>query len=115
MKNILKGLGILVLSGVIGVSSAIAEESKEKANQKTHDLLDVLEKEEPLQYPPIEETGEDIKDSTCSYTIKEGETLSIIAKKYKTDVETLMKLNPQIKNKDLIYLGNKITLKNCEE
>lgn len=45
-----------------------------------------------------------------TYTIKRGDTLSGIASKYGTSVSTLMSLNPYIKNANLIYTGNKITL-----
>jgi hypothetical protein len=37
------------------------------------------------------------------YRIKSGDTLSALAKRYNTDVDSLMKANPNIKNKDLIY------------
>jgi len=42
--------------------------------------------------------------------VKRGESLSIIAKRYNTTVEKLMKANPQIKNKNLIYVGQEITI-----
>lgn len=45
-----------------------------------------------------------------TYTIKRGDTLSGIASKYGTDVSTLMSLNPYIKNANLIYAGNSLTL-----
>lgn len=45
-----------------------------------------------------------------TYTIKSGDTLSGIAKKYNTDVSTLMSLNPTIKNANLIYAGNSLNL-----
>ena len=45
-----------------------------------------------------------------TYTIKRGDTLSGIASKYGTSVSTLMSLNPYIKNANLIYTGNKLTL-----
>lgn len=43
------------------------------------------------------------------YTVKSGDTLSKIATKYKTTVDRLVKLN-NIKNKNLIYVGQKITI-----
>ncbi len=45
-----------------------------------------------------------------TYKIKSGDTLSGIASKYGTSVSTLMKLNPYIKNANLIYAGNSLTL-----
>ena len=43
------------------------------------------------------------------YTVKKGDTLGEIAAKYKTTVDKLVKLN-NIKNKNLIYVGQKITI-----
>lgn len=40
------------------------------------------------------------------YTIKHGDTLTSIAKAHKTDVETLAKNNPQIKDRDMIFAGS---------
>lgn len=37
------------------------------------------------------------------YRIKSGDTLSGLAKRFNTDVDSLMKANPNITNKDLIY------------
>ncbi|MBR1750287.1 MAG: LysM peptidoglycan-binding domain-containing protein [Ruminococcus sp.] len=46
------------------------------------------------------------------YTIKKGDTLTAIAKKYGTTVDKLMALNKgKIKDKDLIYAGEKIRVK----
>lgn len=47
---------------------------------------------------------------TVSYTVKSGDTLSQIALKYGTTVDTLVKLN-NIKNKNLIYVGQVLKLK----
>ncbi len=46
----------------------------------------------------------------ATYKIKSGDTLSGIAKKYNTSVNSLMKLNPYIKNANLIYAGKSINL-----
>lgn len=43
--------------------------------------------------------------TTTNYKVKSGDTLGAIASKYKTNVDTLMKLNPQIKNRNLIQTG----------
>lgn len=45
-----------------------------------------------------------------TYKIQKGDTLSGIAKKYGTDVNTLMKLNPNIKNANLIQAGAGLNL-----
>ena len=45
------------------------------------------------------------------YTIKPGDTLSGIAVKFRTTVNQLMALNPQIKNPNLIYEGHTIRIR----
>ena len=45
-----------------------------------------------------------------TYTIKKGDTLSGIAKKYNTTVNTLMGLNPYITNANKIYAGKTLNL-----
>ena len=44
------------------------------------------------------------------YQIKSGDTLSAIAQKNKTDTATLLKLNPNIKNPNLIIAGQSLNL-----
>lgn len=46
------------------------------------------------------------------YTVKKGDNLSSIAKKNGLTLNQLMKLNPQIKNSNLIGIGDTITLSN---
>lgn len=50
-------------------------------------------------------------DNPIYYTVKSGDTLGKIAKKYGTTVEKLKSLNPQIKNVDLIYPKQKIRIR----
>lgn len=45
-----------------------------------------------------------------TYTIQSGDTLSGIAKRYNTDVNTLMGLNPYITNANRIYAGKSLNL-----
>jgi LysM repeat protein len=46
------------------------------------------------------------KPALVDYTIKKGDTVSSIARMHKTDVDALLKNNPQIKNRDKIYAGS---------
>lgn len=46
----------------------------------------------------------------ATYTVKSGDTLSQIAINYNTTVDALLKLNPSITNRDLIYTGQTITI-----
>lgn len=48
--------------------------------------------------------------ANTTYTVKKGDTLSGIARKYGTTVSALMKLNPDIKNANLIYVGQVIVV-----
>jgi hypothetical protein len=45
-----------------------------------------------------------------SYRIQSGDTLSALAQRYGTSVDSLMKANPQITNKDLIYAGKTLNI-----
>lgn len=53
-------------------------------------------------------SGGSSKPKTKSYTVKSGDTLSEIAVKYDTTTAELMKLNPSIKDPDVIYAGQTI-------
>ncbi|PSC74857.1 beta-Ig-H3 fasciclin [Micractinium conductrix] len=44
----------------------------------------------------------------CTHVVKEGDTLFKLAQKYKTTLEAVTKLNPTIKNPDLIAVGVKV-------
>lgn len=48
--------------------------------------------------------------SNGSYTVKKGDTLSKIAKNYKTTVSSIMKLNPSIKDANKIRVGQVIKI-----
>lgn len=48
--------------------------------------------------------------TTTTYIVKKGDTLSKIAKAHKVTLKKLIAANPQIKNPDLIYPGQKITI-----
>lgn len=50
------------------------------------------------------------KVSNKTYTVKKGDTMWAIAKKNKMSLKTLVAKNPQIKNPNLIYPGQKINL-----
>lgn len=49
-------------------------------------------------------------DARITYTVKKGDTLSGIAAKYSTTVSKLMSLNPSIKKKDSIYVGQVLVI-----
>ena len=57
--------------------------------------------------PSKKPTAKPTKSKT--YTVKAGDTLTAIAKKYNTTVEALVKKN-NIKDKNLIYAGQKLNV-----
>src|SRR5690606_22922740 len=59
----------------------------------------------------IKGTANTKNNSKAQYTVKKGDTLSHIAKRYNTTVKNLVKLNPSIKNPNLIFPGQKIRVK----
>lgn len=73
-----------------------------------------VEKTTPNQIAPVvarePNTLKRNQATPTEHTIQQGDTLSLIAKKYGISVEELIGANHQIKNKDLIYEGHKIAL-----
>jgi hypothetical protein len=61
---------------------------------------------------PTQEKVENVANTQPqTYTVKKGDTLSKIAKKYGTTWQNLMKLNPAITNPHKIYVGQTISIK----
>lgn len=58
----------------------------------------------------VEEVKEEKPASNQYYFAKSGDTLGSIAKKYGLSLKELLRLNPQIKNPDLIHIGDKIAV-----
>ncbi len=44
------------------------------------------------------------------YIIRSGDTLTALAKRFNTTIEAIMAINPQIKNRDLIYAGASLNI-----
>ena len=63
-----------------------------------------------LDYTAKVGTTSTVKSDKVYYTVKSGDTLSYIAYKYNTTVDKLVSLN-NIKNRDLIYVGQRIRVK----
>ena len=58
---------------------------------------------------PLPKPSASTAKKTVTYTVKRGDTLSGIARRYKTTVAKLVK-NNGIKNANLIYVGQKIKI-----
>ncbi len=69
---------------------------------------DVFDKEYVKDIEQNDDTVEK-KASITIYTIQKGDTLWNLAKKYKTTIDTLVKLN-DIEDPDSIYAGDKIMI-----
>lgn len=78
-----------------------------KRREKERQLFMKDFKEPTKAKPPTKPTPEK-SPQTATYTVKSGDTLSEIAQDKKTTVAKLLKLNPSIKNKDNIQIGQKI-------
>ena len=73
-------------------------------------VINIIETHKLYQYDKFEQAVTPSKTTQLTYTVKSGDTLSHIALKYNTSVNALVKLN-NIKNRDLIYVGQKLKLK----
>lgn len=50
------------------------------------------------------------KSGAATYTVKKGDTLWGISRKYGVTLQSLIAANPQIKNPNLIYPGNRVVI-----
>jgi N-acetylmuramoyl-L-alanine amidase len=51
-----------------------------------------------------------LADTVSAYTVKEGDTLTSIASQHNLTINELIENNPQIKNEDLIYIGETLNI-----
>lgn len=58
-----------------------------------------------------DEVNRQLKEKPVFHTVKAGDTLTGISKKYRVDLKTILKRNPQIKNPNVINIGQKIRIK----
>ncbi len=54
--------------------------------------------------------GITVPAGASTYMVQRGDTLRIIANKFGTTVDALLRLNPKIKNPNLIYVGQVINV-----
>jgi len=104
-SNILPaGMGGKKVKGILdsGINKVKSFMSKKDENSKIKTSSDLIDKD-----------SKNVKeDNKNSYIIKDGDTLSEIAKSNNTSVEKIMDINPNIKDKDKIFAGDNIILPN---
>jgi LysM repeat protein len=100
----------LAVAGVAAVANIVSNATKKtpatvtepNSNANTTSTQNTVENRQPK---PVSDPG-----TVTDYTVKAGDTLTSIARKYDTTVEALLKANPQIKNPDLIRVGEVIKI-----
>lgn len=90
------------LSGIALVTGIAMEDLQAINNISNPDKIDAGD--------VLKLTSTDKKATTSTYKIKPGDTLSGIALKLNTTVDRLRELNSSIKNSDVIYAGNTLTV-----
>lgn len=104
-----KGFDPKGIDGIFGPNTEKAAKAFQKANGLVFDGK-IGPKTRDILYKPVSDFN-DLEERPEYYTVRSGDDLTRIAKKNNTTVEELIKLNPQIKNPDLIYKGDKIRVK----
>ena len=71
-----------------------------------------VDTDEDTSSQPLDTTGGATSGSagTRTHTVTVGDTLSAIAAKYNTTVDAIMSINPQIRDRNIIHLGQKINI-----
>lgn len=68
-----------------------------------------LDRYDKMVLEPLD-LSEKPKQKTTTYTVKSGDTLFHIARKYQSSINYLMDLNKEIKDPDIIYVGQVLTV-----
>ena len=87
-------------------------DSLRKIAAKFNTTVDAILKVNNIANPNVIYVGQalSLPGSLSTYVVQKGDTLKIIANRYGTTVEKLLGLNPEIKNQNLIYVGQIIRL-----
>jgi len=107
------------LAKEISPSTPVAPESDISGSTGTIDQGPKTEVSKPesqtQEAPKVNEPEQMAAPTTNTITIQSGDTLSKLAKKYNTDINRLLELNPTIKDPNLIYSGAKLNIPMVEE
>lgn len=72
--------------------------------------LDIFYGESKTIIAPVTQPKEEVKNVTAEYTVKSGDTLGAIASRYRTTVDKIKAINPQITNINIIKVGQVILI-----
>lgn len=104
MKRVIR----LTESELIGIVKRVMSEQIQAA-QTVFDIQKL--KNAIMKNPSSQEMDSLIHKSTSAVTVKQGDTLSGIAKKFGLTLDQLVKLNPGIDNPNKIFTGQTIKIK----
>ncbi len=91
-------------------ADTIVVTAPKKAVANTSDVPLAISRETQSLVPNLEPKTVSDPGTVTNYTVKAGDTLTSIARKYGTTVEALIKANPQIKDPNLIRVGEVIKI-----
>lgn len=97
-------------TGVAAAGAAIVVTAPQKAVANTADVPLAISRPTESLVPELEPKTVSDPGTVTKYTVKSGDTLTAIAKKYGITLAELIKANPQIKNPDLIKVGEVINI-----
>jgi LysM repeat protein len=94
---------LLELGLVTAAEAKRVEAISEPADSEETDTEEVIEEVK-------EEVKEDVTEEASEYNVVKGDSLYKIAKKFHCTISEILKVNPKIKNPDLIYVGQILIL-----
>ncbi|PRX26485.1 LysM domain-containing protein [Orenia metallireducens] len=92
------------------IGKAISNGCVRMYNKDAEFLYDRVSIGTPVEIRQNRRTDSKNKSGYSYYTVKTGDTLYQIAKKFNTTVEKIIAINPNIKNKNTIYPGQQIKI-----
>lgn len=79
-------------------------QAQKESNQQLADKVDQLSMDQ-------DEIKQQMQDASSTYVIKENDTLYRVAMQNGMSVDELLQLNPEIKNPNILLIGQTITIK----
>lgn len=97
-------------NGIIAQRKA-AKAAAEKAKQQPNNPKPPTATKQPIVKRPLSSTPQPTKTPKSTYVVKDGDTVSAIAKNLGSSVSTISKLNPGL-NPDVIKIGQRLNIPN---